>query len=96
MSVTAVSSQTFGQHPSTYFDLVDRGEHVIVKRGQKQAYAITPFAVEEVQENDGFPTAYDLKKIDNAVARAERGEAVHFATIKELDSYIDTLINVQA
>ena len=59
------------------------------------AYATAPLAV-KMQEDDGFPTAYDLKKLDRAIARAERGEAVRFATMQELDSCLDTLTDVRS
>jgi hypothetical protein len=62
---------------------------------QTAAYAIPPIAV-KMQEDDGFPPAYDLKKLDSAIARAERGEAVRFATMNELDSYLDALIDVRS
>ena len=40
--VLQISSRRFTERPNIYFDLADQGTQIILKRGRKQAYALTP------------------------------------------------------
>lgn len=57
-----VSSREFRDNQRKYFDLVDKNEHVIVKRSKNRAYKLTP-----VSENDllfEIPEKYRVNPYD--------------------------------
>jgi hypothetical protein len=40
--VLQISSRRFTEKPNIYFDLADQGTQIILKRGRKRAYVLTP------------------------------------------------------
>ena len=69
MAVLQVTSREFREKQKAFFDLGDKGEKIIIKRGKKQAYVLTP-----VDDDDLFFTPAMLAKIDKAVQEAKEGK----------------------
>jgi hypothetical protein len=70
MAVLEVTSRQFRDNQKTFFELADRGESVIIKRGQKQAYVLTP-----IDDDDLYFTPEMLAKIDKSIQQAKEGKA---------------------
>jgi len=69
MAVLEVTSRQFREKQKNFFDLADKGEKVIIKRGKKQAYVLTP-----VNDDDLYFTPEMLAKIDHTILQAKEGK----------------------
>ncbi|EKF54611.1 hypothetical protein I215_11649 [Galbibacter marinus] len=66
MKVIEITSREFREKQRAYFELADKGEKVIIKRGKKQAYILTP-----IHSNDLQISPEMEKKIQMAVQEAK-------------------------
>jgi hypothetical protein len=64
-----ISSREFRINQKNYFNLADNGARVILKRGRKQAYALTP-----VNEEDLFLSPELKKRIDKGLMEIKEGK----------------------
>lgn len=88
MSVIQVTSREFREKQASLFSLADKGMQVIIRRGKKHAYILTP-----VSEDD-----YDLKLSPEAEGRIRlareqyhKGESTVCTTPEELHAYLASL-----
>ena len=89
MSVLQITSREFREKQKAFFDLADKGEKVIIKRGKKQAYVLTP-----INDDDLYFTPEMLSKIDKAVQEASEGKTFAMKPGETLDEFIDRIENV--
>ncbi len=89
MSVLQITSREFREKQKAFFDLADKGEKVIIKRGKKQAYVLTP-----INDDDLYFTPEMLAKIDKAVQEANEGETFAMNPGETLDEFLDRIENV--
>jgi hypothetical protein len=71
MAVLEVTSRQFREKQKSFFDMADSGAQVVIRRGRKQAYTLTP-----VDEDDLYFTPEMLAKIDRAIQQAKEGKVV--------------------
>lgn len=86
MSIIEVSSREFREKQKAYLDLVDKGAQVILKRGKKQAYMLTP-----ISEDDLYLTPNVKKRLDKSIQQMKEGKVVKLNTKEELEKYLDNL-----
>lgn len=86
MAVIQVNTREFRDRLSSLFDLADKGENIIVRRGKKCAYTLTP-----VTDDDLYFTPQMLSKIDESIQQAKEGKVRRFDSIEDLDAYISNL-----
>jgi len=86
MVALEVSARQFREKQKSFFEIADSGRQIIIKRGRKQAYFLTP-----VEENDFIVTPELLAKLDNIRQRVKNGEYTECKTIEELDIFLDSL-----
>ncbi|MBW8326057.1 MAG: prevent-host-death protein [Prolixibacteraceae bacterium] len=67
MEILEVTSRQFRDKQKTFFELADSGEKVVIKRGKKQAYVLTPI------DDDLYFTPEMLIKIDKSIQHAKEG-----------------------
>ena len=60
MVALEVSARQFRERQKSFFEIADSGRQIVIKRGKKQAYFLTP-----VEENDFIVTPELLAKLDN-------------------------------
>jgi len=48
MAIIQVTSREFREKLASLFDLADKGERVIIKRGRKKAYTLVPIEDEDL------------------------------------------------
>lgn len=89
MSILQITSREFRERQKAFFDLADKGEKVIIKRGKKQAYVLTP-----INDDDLYFTPEMLSKIDKAVQEASEGETFAMNPGESLDEFLDRVENV--
>jgi hypothetical protein len=86
MAVLEVTIRQFRDNQRAFFDLADTGKQIIIRRGRKQSYALTP-----LNDDDLYFTPQMLEKIGRALAQAERGEYTVIKNEEELSRYFDNL-----
>lgn len=69
MAILQITSREFRAKQKAMFDLADKGERIVIKRGKKQAYLLTP-----ISDDDLFFTSEMLEKIDKALQQAKEGK----------------------
>ncbi|MBK5247672.1 MAG: hypothetical protein JJE49_10450 [Peptostreptococcaceae bacterium] len=69
MAVLEVTSREFRDKQKNFFDLADKGEKVVIKRGKKQAYVLTP-----IGDEDLYFTPEMLARIDKSILQAKEGK----------------------
>jgi len=86
MVALEVSARQFREKQKSFFDIADSGRQVVIRRGKKQAYFLTP-----IEENDFIVTPELLAKLDNIRQTVKNGEYTECKTIEELDNFLDSL-----
>jgi hypothetical protein len=83
MTILEVTSRQFRDRQKDIFDLADKGDKVVIKRGKKQAYTLTP-----IDEDDLYFTPEMLEKIDRSIQQAKEGKVTRISNIEELDKFL--------
>ena len=66
--------------------MADRGEKVIIRRGKKQAYLLTP-----VDDEDIYFTPEMLDKINRSIKQVQEGMITKIETEEELNQFLESL-----
>ena len=86
MIALEVSARQFREKQRSFFEIADSGRQIVIRRGKKQAYFLTP-----VEENDFIVTPELLAKLDNIRQTVRNGKYTECKTIEELDNFLDSL-----
>lgn len=86
MAIIQTTSRQFRDKQKDFFDLVDKGEKVLIRRGKKQAYLLTP-----VDDEDIYFTPAMLDKIDESIKQIQEGKVTKVATEEELNQFLENL-----
>jgi len=78
MAVLEITSRQFRDKQKDIFDLADKGEKVVIRRGRKQAYTLTP-----VNSDDLDLTPKMLEKIERGLQNIRDGKTKRY-TMEEL------------
>lgn len=84
--VIEISSREFREKQKAYFELADKGVQIILKRGRKQAYILTP-----VYDNDFVITPELEKRLEEGRRQYREGKTISLKTKEELHSFLDSL-----
>ena len=86
MAVLEVSARQFREKQKSFFEIADTGRQVVIKRGKKQSYILTPV------DQDDFVVTPDLwEKIERARQQMREGKYTECRTIEELNNFLDSL-----
>lgn len=86
MAIIQTTSRQFRDKQKDYFDLADKGEKVIIRRGKKQAYLLTP-----INDDDIYFTPAMLEKINKSIKQVKEGKVTKIETEEELTQFLDNL-----
>ncbi|MBE8713053.1 hypothetical protein [Sphingobacterium hungaricum] len=86
MKIVETTSRKFRERQKDFFDLADKGQQVVIRRGRKQAYVLTP-----VSEDDLYFTPELIERIKESQQEIKDGKSLTFNSVKELDDYIRSL-----
>jgi hypothetical protein len=86
MAIIQTTSRQFRNKQKDFFDLADKGEKVLIRRGKKQAYLLTP-----VDDEDIYFTPAMLDKIDESIRQVQEGKVTKVETEEELTQFLDNL-----
>ena len=82
-----INSREFNENPTTYFNKVDKGIEVLVKRGKNKSYKIVPTAEDDtlMSEEEFFA------KIKRSEQQIANGECITIHSRQELMQYLNAL-----
>lgn len=86
MAIIQTTSRQFRDKQKDYLDLADKGEKVIIRRGKKQAYLLTP-----INDDDIYFTPAMLEKINKSIKQVKEGKVTKIETEEELTQFLDNL-----
>jgi PHD/YefM family antitoxin component YafN of YafNO toxin-antitoxin module len=86
MATIEVTSREFREKQKAIFDKADNGEKIIIKRGKKQAYVLTPISVDDLYFSPEM-----LAKIEASKKEVEKGEVTKISSKEKLKEYLDSL-----
>lgn len=86
MAIIQTTSRHFRDKQKDFFDLADKGEKIIIRRGKKQAYLLTP-----IEDEDLYFTPAIFNKINKSIKQAKEGKVATVETKEELNQFLDNL-----
>jgi hypothetical protein len=86
MNILEVNSREFRDKQRAYFDLADEGQRVVIRRGSRKAYVLTP-----VNDDDLYFTPKMLEKIDASIQQAKEGKTTKVSNREELKLFLESL-----
>ncbi len=86
MAIIQTTSRQFRDKQKDFFDLADKGEKILIRRGKKQAYLLTP-----VDDEDLYFTPAMLDKINLSIKQVQKSNVTKVETEEELNQFLSTL-----
>ncbi|GHT01697.1 hypothetical protein FACS189421_14370 [Bacteroidia bacterium] len=86
MEVLEVTTRQFRDKQKDFFELADKGKQILIRRGRKQAYFLSP-----VEESDFTVTPALLAKLDNIRQEVKEGNVTVCKTIEEALNHLELL-----
>ena len=88
MTILEVTSRDFRDKQKAYFDMVDQGQKIIIKRGKKRAYMLIPIESDDISID--ISPKFEAK-IEKAMLDLKKGRVTVVKTEDELDRYLASL-----
>ncbi len=88
MSMIQVTSREFRENQASIFALADKGTQVVISRGRKKAYILTPVNDDEYSLNLSDEA---LERIEQSREQYRNGETTVCSTKDDLLNFLDTL-----
>lgn len=85
-AIVETTSRQFREHQKDFFDMADKGQKIVIKRGSKQAYVLTP-----VSSDDLYFTSEMIARIKESQQQIKEGKGIVLKTKEELDTFFDSL-----
>ncbi|WP_407430455.1 hypothetical protein, partial [Arcticibacter sp.] len=86
MAIVETTSRQFRERQKDFFELADKGEKVIIRRGRKQTYVLTP-----VSDDDLYFSPEMIQRIKEAQEEIKEGKSISFNSVDEMDKYFQSL-----
>ncbi len=86
MAIIQTTSRQFRDKQKDFFELADKGERVIIRRGKKQSYLLIP-----IDDEDIYFTPAMLDKINRSIEQVKEGKITMIETEEELNLFLDNL-----
>lgn len=83
MAILEITSRQFREKQKDIFDLADKGERIVIRRGRKQAYTLIP-----IKEDDLYFTPKMMEKIDRSIQQAKEGNVKKINHIEDIDKLL--------
>jgi len=86
MEIIETTSRQFREHQKDFFDMVDKGKKVVIRRGSKQAYVLTP-----ISQDDLYFTDEMVQRIKDSEKEIKEGKGIKIKSKDELQQFFDSL-----
>jgi len=84
--IIETTSRQFRERQKDFFDMADKGQKIVIKRGSKQAYVLTP-----VSPDDLYFTSEMIQRIRESQQEIKEGKSVTIKTKEDLDKFFEGL-----
>jgi antitoxin (DNA-binding transcriptional repressor) of toxin-antitoxin stability system len=81
-----ITSREFRDKQASLFDLADKGEKIVIKRGKKRAYTLVP-----VEDNDFFLSPEAEERIQHSREQYKNGEFTTYKNAAEGIKFLESL-----
>lgn len=86
MKIVETTSRQFREKQKDFFDLADTGKKVVIKRGSKQAYLLTPITKEDMYFTDEM-----IQRIKESEQEIKEGKGIAIKSEKDLEDFLNAL-----
>lgn len=86
MGIVETSSKKFKKNQNEFFELADLGQQIIIKRGKKQAYLLTPVSEEELSFGQEMSERLRLSE-----QQFKDGDFVRIKSKNELKAFLERI-----
>ena len=86
MAVLEVTARQFRENQRVFFEEADNGKQIVIKRGRKRSYCLTPVA-----QDDFDVTPELLAKIERARQQMREGKYTECKTYEDSLKYLESL-----
>ncbi|MGO1650335.1 MAG: hypothetical protein ACTHXT_13405 [Sphingobacterium sp.] len=86
MAIIETTSRKFRERQKDFFDMADSGQKVVIKRGSKQAYVLTP-----ISDDDLYFSPEMVQRIKDSRQEITKGNYTEVNTKEQLKEYFDSL-----
>ena len=86
MAIVETTSRQFRENQKHFFDIADQGQQVVIKRGNKQAYVLTP-----INDDDVYFTPEMVQRIKESQQQIKEGKSTTVRNKEELKAFFDSL-----
>jgi hypothetical protein len=86
MAVLEVTARQFRENQKSFFEQADTGRQIVIKRGKKQSYILTP-----LNQDDFVVTPQLLEKIERARQQMREGKVTVCKTLEDNYKFLDSL-----
>ena len=84
--IIETTSRQFRERQKDFFDMADNGQKIVIKRGSKQAYVLTP-----VSTDDLYFSSEMVARIKASQQEIKEGKSIVLKTKKDLDEFFEKL-----
>lgn len=84
--IVETTSRQFRERQKDFFDMADSGQKIVIKRGSKQAYVLTPVSTEDL-----YFSSEMIAKIKESQQEIIDGKSIVLKTKEDLDNFFESL-----
>lgn len=85
-TIIETTSRKFRERQKDFFDLADKGQKIIIRRGSKQSYVLTPISADDL-----YFTPEMVQRIKESQKEILEGNYEKFDNVDSLDEFIRSL-----
>lgn len=85
-AIVETTSRQFRERQKDFFDMADNGQKIVIKRGTKQAYVLTPISMDDL-----YFTPEMVERIKESQQEIKEGKYTSFNNVDELDKFIRSM-----
>ena len=86
MAVLEITARDFRNKLKDCFNLVDKGQRVVIKRGSEKSYLLVPIDVEDVVLSSEMKL-----KLERSIEQIKEGKSTTVKSVDDLDKFLESL-----
>jgi hypothetical protein len=84
--IVETTSRQFRERQKDFFDMADNGQKIVIKRGNKQAYVLTPISADDL-----YFTSEMIARIKESQQEIKEGKSIVLKTKEDLNNFFESL-----
>jgi hypothetical protein len=86
MTALEITARQFREKQKSFFEIADTGRQIIIKRGRKKAYFLSP-----VEDDDFVVTPEIMDRMEKSRRQFREGKYTECKTIDDINNFLDSL-----